>query len=137
MASSGREPWRLVLLGKTGVGKSAVGNTILGNKVFRSVSRATTVSIHCSAETRVINGQKITVIDTPGLYDTNMSKDFIIRETVKGVRLAAPGPHAFLLVIDVRHFTQEEKDTVKNFQKAFGDGVHRHMIVLFTRGDDL
>ncbi|KAL6486850.1 hypothetical protein MHYP_G00034760 [Metynnis hypsauchen] len=137
MAFSGREPWRLVLLGKTGVGKSSVGNTILGETVFKSESRATSVTTHCSAETRVMKGHTITVIDTPGLYDTNMSNDVIIEETVRGVRLAKPGPHAFLLVIDVRRFTQEEKDTVKNFQQAFGDGVHKHMIVLFTRGDDL
>ncbi|KAI4880095.1 hypothetical protein NFI96_008262 [Prochilodus magdalenae] len=66
-----------------------------------------------------------------------MSNEIIIKETVRGVQLAAPGPHAFLLVIDVKRFTQEEKDTVRKFQEVFGEGVHQHMIVLFTRGDDL
>lgn len=51
--------------------------------------------------------------------------------------MTSPGPHAMVLVVSVGRFTKEEQDTVKHFVDHFGEGVVDHMIVLFTRKDDL
>ncbi|KAL4000228.1 tumor necrosis factor receptor superfamily member 16 [Sarotherodon galilaeus] len=126
---------QMILLGSRNVGKTSVGNTILrykdqedGKRTAKSVARRGFV-----AKTEII------LVDTPGwwkgfpVFDT---PEAIKDELMHSMFLCPPGPHVFLLVIDAdASFNAKHLNAMTSHVELLGDGVWRHTIIVFTRGD--
>lgn len=92
----------------------------------------------CKKATCHFDERTVSVIDTPGVFDTLITESQLKSEIEECIKLSVPGPHIFLLVVrlDVR-FTEEEKNALKWVKHNFGEEASKYTLVLFTRGDEL
>ncbi|KAM9440420.1 uncharacterized protein Hap1MRO34_025651 [Clarias gariepinus] len=122
---------KLVLLARNKSDKTAAKNIILDKEV---PATSTTTSTAETENTQLVDGRKVTVVDTPDLFSPGMSL-----EEFRHIE----GPHAFLLIIPVMNSEKtehkEDKTQVSFFkmENIFGDRCWRNTIIIFSVTDEL
>ncbi|KAM8746529.1 GTPase IMAP family member 8-like [Acanthopagrus schlegelii] len=128
---------RIAVFGKSGAGKSSLANTIFGEDAFRIYHKFKSGTRACKSETRSVSGRSITLIDTPGFSNTDRSEEGLMPEIVRCITECAPGPHAFLIVLKVEKFTEQEQAVINKIQEYFSEEALKYATVVFTHGDEL
>ncbi|KAG5849705.1 hypothetical protein ANANG_G00074570 [Anguilla anguilla] len=119
---------RIVLLGKAGAGKS-VANSILGTEEFKPEASSSSVTSQCRKARREVDGRELIVIDTT----TNLRNPNIIHECIS---LSSPGPHVFLVVIQLGGFAPVDQETMEIIHKFCAEAA-KYTMVLFTHANSL
>ncbi|XP_041931779.1 uncharacterized protein LOC121695217 [Alosa sapidissima] len=125
---------RLVLLGGSTAGKRAAGNTILGT---HTLTHTSTETQHSESRQGEVAGRRMTVVDTPDWFCSGLSEKDMREDVGLCIRLSAPGPHAFLLVIPVEPSEGEERRMLEKMEDIFGEGCWGHTLILFTHAEGL
>ncbi|KAJ8253726.1 hypothetical protein COCON_G00203380 [Conger conger] len=126
---------RIVLVGSEVCRKSSAGNTILGKQEFAPGIK----TLEGKMVQAIIDGRQVTMVHTPGwvcYFPVEDSPELLKDQILCSVSLCPPGPHAFLLIINLdSSFQEKHRIAVQEHLELLGKTVWRHTILLFTFGD--
>ncbi|KAK6305767.1 hypothetical protein J4Q44_G00245470 [Coregonus suidteri] len=128
----------LFCLEKAVLGRVQQETPSLVGKRFHSEQKSSSVTRKTEMKQAAVDGRDVSVVDTPGLFDTTLTAEELAMEIGSSIYECSPGPHAFLIALRVNdRFTEQEKKAIEILESVFGSGLAKHAIILFTHGDAL
>ncbi|XP_065806408.1 uncharacterized protein [Labrus bergylta] len=128
--------YRIVLLGETKAGKSSLANTIFEEDVFKVKHSPTSGKSECQADSKSVDGRRITLIETLDFFGKDRSEEELRREVGRCMTASAPGPHAFFIVLKVERSPDYWKDVIQRIAQYLPEAFN-YAAVVFTHGDQL
>ena len=125
----------VAVTGLSGSGKTSVCNFFAGKTGYKT-GKVFSISKQSSRRNVLVNTEVVTLIDTPGFCDINITTSQSYGEMVHAIMLAREGVHAFAFVLDVTsRFSKAHATALQDFQKL-GE-VAPYTFVIFTNAKRL
>ncbi|KAI5614555.1 GTPase IMAP family member 8-like, partial [Silurus asotus] len=122
---------RIIVMGKSLQHTGMVGNFILGKDAFETEGPSHSAKQCSKRASGCVEGTHITLINAPPLFNPKLKPE----ELKECVHLSAPGPHAFLLVIQPHSFTEEDKKHLGLLLKYFSKQALNYTFVIGIEQD--
>ncbi len=107
---------------------SRVGNFILGRAAFDSEAPPDVVE-RVSGR---LKDRHVTLINSPQLLQTNISDHQFTQTVRECVYLSGPGPHALIIILQYKDFTEEDTRRVKYVLEKFNEEAFKHTLVIMS-----
>lgn len=131
---TGSTELRLMVIGSCGPTQFLLTNAILGREVF---SKDITSISDSRKNLGELAGRRVAVINSPNIYDKDISQPKRKMELRRSKCLCIPGPHAFLVAFDMETISPNEMGAPKLMRKRFGRHSLRHCMVLLAYGGNV
>ncbi|XP_048035365.1 GTPase IMAP family member 8-like [Megalobrama amblycephala] len=83
-----------------------------------------------------LHGRQISLVDLPALFNTRLSEEEVMRQTLCCVSLCHPGVHVFLLIIPDAPLNNEDKAEMEEIQRLFSSRINKHMMILIMQSSE-
>ncbi|XP_048018886.1 GTPase IMAP family member 4-like [Megalobrama amblycephala] len=83
-----------------------------------------------------LHGRQISLVDLPALFNTRLSEEEVMRQTLRCVSLCDPGVHVFLLIIPDAPLNNEDKAEMEEIQRIFSSRINKHMMILIMQSSE-
>lgn len=118
----------IVALGNSWSQRSSAANLVLGETRFEAEDEPN----GCLRAGRRLKDKEIVVVNTPDLLHPQISEKKLKEEVTTCLRLSAPGPHVFLLVLQCEDFTEEHRARLCRVLELLGDQAFQRSLILMA-----
>ena len=123
-------------IGETGDGKSTFLNAYLQKNIFKSSDDPNSCTKLTSAQSNIIDNNKFTAIDTPGLKDTDNADQENVRQLVEFLLRYTNGINVVAIVLNgqIDRFTIDTKKFINIAHQMFNHpDFWEHLCIIFTK----